>query len=58
MDGSWTLSAVLDVSTKALSEVTVAMMPLLVPREMWGQRRKGAANQEAHVYAGNMLQWV
>lgn len=56
MGGSWTPSAVLDVSTEALSDVTVAMMLLLVPREMWGQRRKGAANQEARVCAGNMLQ--
>lgn len=58
MDGSWTPLAVLDAYTKALSEVTVAVMFLLVSREMWGQRRKGAASQEACVCAGNVLQCV
>lgn len=58
MDGSWTPSVVLDAYTEALSEVTVAMMLLLVSREMWGQRRKGAASQEACVCAGNVLQRV
>ena len=58
MAGSWTPSAVLDAYTKALSEVTVAMMFLLVSREMWAQRGKGAASQEACVCAGNVLQCV
>lgn len=55
MGGSWTPSAVLDVSTEALSDVTVAMMLLLVPREM-GTEKERRSNQEARVCAGNMLQ--
>lgn len=52
----FTLSVVLDTYPQELSEVIINMMHLLVFRGTRGQRRNGAANQEAGVHEGNMLQ--
>lgn len=49
MYGSLTSSVVLEVYTKPLSEVIIAMVYLWVLRGTWGQRRRGRANEEAGV---------